>query len=453
MRTLIFLILLFCLFIFPTWAKSEFTLPTDYVISYTPLDGPDEFSKRWLSLVQPRLSVIREHILSLEESKVLSQAMRNKALQTEGKKLADIQDQLAKIELKQASSEKGKAYELFLEQEQVKGELKRLSKEKLPELPETLPLKLVLEEEPYTADFNFYSPDTALWIYGKAAPLNNGVYYVEYYAFNSLTNQSEVLLRQTFNEAQILDVVDIAVGKLRGLLLGRKWGSLQVSSTVSGTQYFLNNKEVVDPRMFDILSPGRYTLVVKPPGHKEESRSIEINSNQKTKIDFKPTLLPASMRLVESKPSQAAVYLDGEYIGKTPLQLNAGPGQILYIQLPEYQPVFFSMNEKPKLFFTLLNQGVDLQKEIDDAQTIFYTSLGIFVASLIVPITFFTMQRNLYEKALVLEWQGNFSSGLDARRMAETYGIVAWSTTGVSTGLLGWAIYQLVDYVRKSAQK
>lgn len=430
-----------------------FTLPKKYTIAYTQLNGPQAFSKRWISLVRERLTVIKEHILTDREKESIYQNVRSITIVTQGKKLSEVQEDLAKIQLKQASQEKGQSYKLFLEQERLKGLIKKLKKQDMPKLPDTMPLEVKEENSSYLNDMAFYDPQTYLWIYGQAAELNNGVYYLEYYAFNSLTNQRYVLLQQTLNETKIFDAVETAVGRLRTLILGRTWGALKISSTSASTQYYLNGKEVVDPRMLDILAPGKYTLKAITPGYKSEELEINITSGTVAKANFQPILLPNSLRLIESRPTGATVYLDGEHVGQTPLKVNAGTGQILYLHLPEYQPVFFTMNDKSQLLFSLVSNDTNIEKKIEDAQTLFYASLGIFVTSLIAPIALYTMQRNAYDKANILTAQGNLGAAQASLENAQVYGIAFWSTTGVSAGLLGWTIYQLVHYVRTSTQK
>ncbi len=398
------------------------------------------------------MAVIKNHVLKDEEKKAMIKTLRTQAIYDLSKKLTQTQDELAQIQLKQTSSQQGKAYKLFLEQEKLKNQIKKLEKQKDPQIPDSLEIEIKQEDSPFSSNLSLLSPETSLWIYGRTAPLSAGVYYLEYYAYDSLNNKRYTLIKESIGEEKILTAVEEAANRLRRLILGRPWGALGLRSSVAGTRYYLNDKEVQDPRVLEILIPGKYTLMAKTPGYEDEEREIEVKEGIKSLLSFQPAVLPASKRLIESKPSGAQVFLDGEYLGQTPLTITAGAGQILYLHIENHQPLFFAMNDKSKLFFTLFTDEADRKKKIDDAQTLFYTSLGMFIVSLAGPIAMYTMQRNLLDKGNILASQGNLGAANAARTQAQTYGIAFWSTSGASAGLLGWSIYQLVHYVRTSAQ-
>ena len=398
------------------------------------------------------MAVIKNHILSEEEKKAMVKNLRAQATYNLSKKLSRAQDDLAAIQLKQASTERGRGYSLFLEQEKLRGQIKKLQKEKDPPMPDALEIEIKKEDSVYNPNLSLLSPETSLWVHGQAASLSAGVYYLEYYAYDSLSGKTYTLIKQSIGEEKILSAVETAARRLRGILLGRSWGALDLRSSVAGTRYYLNDKEVKDPRVLDILIPGKYTLLAKTPGYEDQKRDIEVKAGIKSLLSFQPAVLPSSKRLIESKPAGARVFLDGEYLGKTPLSVTAGAGQILYLHMENYQPLFFAMNDKPKLFFTLFTDETDRQKKIDDAQTLFYASLGMFIVSLAAPIAMYTMQRNLVDKSNILTARGDLAAAQQARSQAQIYGIAFWSTSGASAGLLGWSIYQLVHYVRTSAQ-
>lgn len=447
--------IIFSLFIlFPSCAQEDNILqaPEKYSVAYTQIEGASAFGKRWSHLIQNKMAVIKNHVLSEEEKKAMVKNLRAQILYDLSKKLSQTQDNLATIQLKQASTERRQGYSLFLEQEKLKGQIKKLQNEKDPSIPDTLEIEIKKEDSVYNPNLNLIFPETSLWVHGRAAPLSAGVYYLEYYAYDSLREKTYTLIKQSIGEEKILSAVETAANRLRGILLGRSWGALDLRSSVAGTRYYLNDKEVQDPRVLDILIPGKYTLIAKTSGYQDQKRDIEVKEGIKSLLSFQPVVLPSSKRLIESKPAGAQVFLDGEYLGKTPLTVTAGGGQILYLHMENYQPLFFAMNDKPKLFFTLFTDETDKQKKIDDAQTLFYTSLGMFIVSLAAPIAMFTMQRNLLDKSNILASRGDMAAAQQAKTQAQTYAIAFWSTSGASAGLLGWSIYQLVHYVRTSAQ-
>lgn len=91
----------------------------------------------------------------------------------------------------------------------------------------------------------------------------------------------------------------------------------------------------LDVRM---LAPGRYELEVRKEGFLPESRTVELRSGN---VQFVPLVLTAVTGggiLVTSSPT-AEVYLDGEWMGATPLTLEARPGvRVLTLEREGFRP-------------------------------------------------------------------------------------------------------------------
>jgi formylglycine-generating enzyme required for sulfatase activity len=87
------------------------------------------------------------------------------------------------------------------------------------------------------------------------------------------------------------------------------------------------------------IVPGHHALVVRAPRHLDGMGGVEIEGAGKRQ-EMKVELTPAWARLsIESKPSGASVYLDGQEIGKTPLEHDTDAGRHqLKISDPDFQP-------------------------------------------------------------------------------------------------------------------
>ncbi|MGL4524697.1 MAG: PEGA domain-containing protein [Spirochaetia bacterium] len=444
--------LLFLVLLAPLSAEKAYDLPDKYRVVFTKVSGDEAFEKRWTKLLMTNIAVVREHQLAEAELAAMDQNARLAKKQSWVEALSKVQLEMAQIQLKKGSSETGRYYKLFLEHESLKKKIDKLESVKKLKADGVLPIEYDQVSEIYYDDLAYFSPENYLWLYGRAAVVRPGVYYLEYFAYNSLTNKRETLIQETFENRNMVSVAKKASRRLTGLLLGRAWGGLSVTSTIVSSEYFLDGYEVSDPRLLEILKPGKYELVVKSPGYETETREVEIREQRILRLNFSPKVLPESSRRIESIPAGAEVFLDGEYKGKTPLNIVAGHNQILYLNQEGHHPIFFTMNQEKELMFKLYKNDFDPQKEVENAQKWFYASLGVFVASLIVPITMYSIQRNYIDKAENLEFRGDMAGGQMARQQASTYGIAFWSSAGVSAGLMGWSIYQLVHYVRTSAK-
>jgi eukaryotic-like serine/threonine-protein kinase len=106
-------------------------------------------------------------------------------------------------------------------------------------------------------------------------------------------------------------------------------GTLQISSTPSGAQVILDNKEDerwITPFAFRNVAPGRHTLDIRKPGYSTERRTVIVFGSEAQKVDVQ--LVEASGILeVNTDPAGARVYIDGELKSElTPARLKLSPG-------------------------------------------------------------------------------------------------------------------------------
>ena len=118
------------------------------------------------------------------------------------------------------------------------------------------------------------------------------------------------------------------------------WAEISLNSTQSEVQLRLDGKSVGSlPQMLELF-PGEYTLEVTKPEFRTWSTQIVVQANQS--ISFSNVeLLPALAVLnLGSQPSGAAITLNGNYIGETPIQIEVEPKVDLQFAfaLAGYQP-------------------------------------------------------------------------------------------------------------------
>jgi hypothetical protein len=104
--------------------------------------------------------------------------------------------------------------------------------------------------------------------------------------------------------------------------------TIYINSNPSGaTVYINNNLQGQTPLTIGSVSNGNYQIIVQYTGYYEWSQNVTVNNNVQT-VNAILTLLSATNGSIalESDPSNAAVYLNGKYEGKTPITLDVFRG-------------------------------------------------------------------------------------------------------------------------------
>jgi hypothetical protein len=104
--------------------------------------------------------------------------------------------------------------------------------------------------------------------------------------------------------------------------------SIYINSNPAGaTVYINNNLQGQTPLTIGSVPNGNYQIIIQYVGYSDWSQNITLSNNVQT---VNATLTPISTTngsvSVESDPSNAAVFLNTEYKGKTPITLNISHG-------------------------------------------------------------------------------------------------------------------------------
>jgi hypothetical protein len=109
-------------------------------------------------------------------------------------------------------------------------------------------------------------------------------------------------------------------------------GTLVIESTTKGAKVFIDGDEVGSiPLERPIrLMPGQHTIKVTKPGHTQYMETIRIRRGRRVRLEV--DLLPiAGVVTLLTSPQGARVYLDGKFVGKTPLrelEIKAGKHRV-----------------------------------------------------------------------------------------------------------------------------
>jgi hypothetical protein len=111
------------------------------------------------------------------------------------------------------------------------------------------------------------------------------------------------------------------------------------SNPTGATVYINNNLQGRTPLTIGSVSNGNYQIILQYTGYSEWSQNVTVNNNVQT-VNAILTLLSTTNGSIalESDPSNAAVFLNGNYEGKTPVTLDVFHGTYrVVVQKTGYQ--------------------------------------------------------------------------------------------------------------------
>lgn len=132
------------------------------------------------------------------------------------------------------------------------------------------------------------------------------------------------------------ETLDIAGGGSERSLevaLEPDWAEFAIATVPEGAEVRIGDELAgVTPLSLELLS-GSHELVVSKEGFKTWTERLEVTAGEDRSLEV-IELEPADARLtVVSQPSRAGVLLDGQYVGRTPLELSLEGGRAHRIQL------------------------------------------------------------------------------------------------------------------------
>ncbi|MGM9679173.1 MAG: PEGA domain-containing protein, partial [Bacteroidaceae bacterium] len=137
-------------------------------------------------------------------------------------------------------------------------------------------------------------------------PLRAGTYDVECRLPNHTSSQLQIEVKADVVETFVVD-------KPRPIE-----GTLYVKSNPSGAQIYLDGKNlsITTPAKLDHVLIGEHQVTVMLPNHKTENKSVDIRRDETVTVDV--TLSNVARMTIDSNPTGADLYIDGEHKGTTP---------------------------------------------------------------------------------------------------------------------------------------
>jgi hypothetical protein len=217
-----------------------------------------------------------------------------------------------------------------------------------------------------------------------------GYLFVKIHGFHTVLGR-EVYTYESGGSADELPIIlDEAIGGLAEQILGRRWASLEVVPRPGTSSVVVNEifRGIGATRM-RFLEPGRATVLVTTPGYIEERREVVLAPYEHRSIEIELEQKETLAITLNTNPEGADVYLDSQWFGITPLELDLlQADQRLLLKKEGFKDLVFDIEETTPRYveFDLRRKILDELQWQERKRDTFYTSLGIWALSLPFPI-------------------------------------------------------------------
>lgn len=187
--------------------------------------------------------------------------------------------------------------------------------------------KLIIDSEPKGAKIYLDGVDTKLTTPGVLENLKYGKHQIKLI----LDGYEEYLININLNQKE--KEIKVKLNKIES-----KTGTLEIITMPEGATVYINDEEIGETPLKLNLEIGKYKIRLSLDGYKDYSTDITIEENKVSKIEIKLEEVKKEGTLnVKSTPS-ANVYINGKFIGTTPLKVNLPEGEyFVLITLEGYE--------------------------------------------------------------------------------------------------------------------
>lgn len=178
------------------------------------------------------------------------------------------------------------------------------------------------------------------------------------------------------------------------------WATITISSQPGSSTVFIDGQNFGESPLTVDLASGKHRLVLTKESYTKKEAEIEVLAGKPDHHMFTLELLPGSLK-INSKPNQAAVSINDEYKGMTPLNISLPSNKNHTLVLSK--PGYLSATHKLKL-----GPGEDLQMELSLKRQV-----GVIFISVDPPQATLKINGKKAEKS-----QGNFTLPVNSHTFA-----------------------------------
>ncbi|QDA31598.1 PEGA domain-containing protein [Thermococcus indicus] len=134
------------------------------------------------------------------------------------------------------------------------------------------------------------------------------------------------IIKEGYQDYTTTVTLDAGESKTISATLTPTFGYLTIYSSPSGAEVYLNGTYIgTTPVENHKLDVGTYEIEIKKESYSQYTQKVTINPGETTTLNVNLNELPASLR-IESTPSGAEVYINGDYYGTTPIETTLSAG-------------------------------------------------------------------------------------------------------------------------------
>jgi len=155
-----------------------------------------------------------------------------------------------------------------------------------------------------------------------------------------------------------------------------KTGSIMIESEPTKAMIYLDGEEVgITPDTLWYIVPGKHEIIVETDGYEVWSEIVDVEEDKQKALTAELQIKTGSIA-IESKPSNAVVFLDGEEVGKTPETLTSiVPGaHEVQVRMDSYEVWNKQVNIKPDrekaitAVLQLKTGSINIKSDVTDAK-------------------------------------------------------------------------------------
>jgi hypothetical protein len=188
----------------------------------------------------------------------------------------------------------------------------------------------------------------------------------------------------------LASVIEETKGGIAGAILGTDWGTIAVTLDPPKGILFMNGEFMgIGNTRIAYVPVGDKKINAEAPGYNPQQINTSVASHKETTLDIKLVKKDLAKLYVVSDPTGADVYVNSEWVGKTPLYIEKTKEmKRTLLTMKEYDDYSFHVDETSgeESVITLARHTIDFNARQSEARDNFYTSFGFFLVSIALPI-------------------------------------------------------------------
>ncbi len=279
--------------------------------------------------------------------------------------------------------------------------------------------------------------------------------YLEIWVENKILDTEDLIYKSVGSKENLSALLPEISSKLKTIILGRPWASLNLQVDQSGANILLkNNKGSIIRDNMDFLYPGLYNVEISKQGYLTKNISVELDDFEQLNIEYKMIIEEKGMISVQSFPAGADFYSGATWLGKTPLLIKSPVvPSLLTLKLKGYNnsKYIYSKLSSKNIDIFMESSLIDRNSIINVKRNNFYESFSYFLLSIPLSIISFGMSSDYgyaYNNEILDDPYSSESNRL--MQLSTTWYNVYLGSLFVNISLFINTIFDLVDYIKST---